>query len=137
MIEFLAAVLFCFAVKQRPDTAHHDAKLALQERGQSHAFVSAVSTWASVSPSSPVPAGNRSSSESSTRPLGQSLAKAAVQQPDAFLQEGAAQSESIRRQLHQASPSSAAAGSSLILVRITLSPFLTFLFTVVYQFQVR
>ena len=120
-----AAVLSCFTVKkQRSDTVHlEDAKPAL-ESGQSSAFASADSNWATVSPASPVPAGDHTGLESSTGSLGQSLSKEASLQPGAFLQEGAA--ESIRRRLHQASPSSAAGGSSFILVLITLSLFVMF-----------
>ena len=110
----VTAVLTCFAVKQWSDTVHHED--ALQVRGQSYAFVSADSTWAPVSPASPVPAGDRTGSESAAGALGQSVSKEAVLQPGAFLQEGAPQSGSIRRRLHQASSSSVAAGSSIILV---------------------
>ena len=112
----MADFLSYFAVKQPSDTVYHeDAKLALQEKGQSSAFVSADSTWAPVSAASPVLAGN-TGSESSKGPLGPSLSNAEVLQPGAFLQEGSLQSESIRRRLHQASLSSDAAGSSFILV---------------------
>ena len=103
-----------FVVKQRPDAVHHDAKLVLYERGQSSASVSADSTFPPASHASPVSAGDHTGSSSG--PLEQPLSKEAVLQPAAFLQEDAPQSENSLRRLHQASPSSAAAGSSFILV---------------------
>ena len=129
----LMHVLLSFAVKQRPDTApHENGKFVLHERRPLSAFVNADSTWAPVSPSSSLLAGDHTGSASVTGPLKQSPSKEAPLQPGAFLQEDAAQPESIRRRLHQAS--SAAAGSSFILVCFTLIPLFIFLLIVIRQF---
>ena len=123
--------LYVFAVKQQPDL-YESAKFAFQKRGKTSAVVSTDSISAPFSTASPLAAGDHSGSSTSTGPLQQSLSKEAALQPDAFLQEGSAQSESTQRRLHQASPSSsAAAGSSFILVFISLNPFLTCLLCVI------
>ena len=110
----LEVFFLAFAVKQGPDiVAHEVANLALRER---ETLVSADSTRAPISSVFPVSAGDYTGSASSSDQLGQFLSKEAALPPGSFLHEGTVQSESFNRRLHQASPSSAAAGSSFILV---------------------